>query len=59
MNKFYSNINDITSQEGVFIEAGSLFHLEEDTLVLVDDDVYASVPFNEELFESAFETEAD
>lgn len=58
MNKYYRNIEDITSSEGILIEAGSLWKLQDNSkiasiqiLVLEDDDVYATHYLDVDLFE--------
>tara|TARA_B100001765_G_C19224585_1_gene215396 strand:- start:150 stop:314 length:165 start_codon:yes stop_codon:yes gene_type:complete len=42
MAKHYRNLEDLTSLEGEYVEAGSLWSLEDQMLVLVDEDRYAS-----------------
>lgn len=51
----YRNNADLLSSEGLEIEATSLWLLQEDheTLVLVDDDMYASHPLDLTKFEKA------
>ncbi|MBD8081136.1 hypothetical protein [Chryseobacterium caseinilyticum] len=58
MDKYYRNIEDITSSEGILVEAGSLWEIQQNDkianiqiLVLVDDDVYATHHIDLELFE--------
>jgi hypothetical protein len=38
----YRNSKELTSIEGVLVDKGSLWRLEENRMVLVDDDQYAS-----------------
>lgn len=38
----YRNVIDVTSIEGIEVDAGSLWKLENDLLVLEDDDQYAT-----------------
>ena len=38
----YRNLEDLTTLEGEFVEAGSLWLLQDDQLILVDDDRYAT-----------------
>lgn len=62
MTKYYRNIVDIHCNDNVVpvsIEAGSLFKLVGTQLILVDEDVYISVPFSEFLFAFAFEAEEE
>ncbi len=59
MKKYYRNREDLTSSNGVFVEAGSLFELQHNQLILVDDDVYVAVAFDENSFEFAFESNAE
>ena len=40
--KHYRNTEDLTTSEGEFVEAGSLWSLQDDQLTLVDDDRYAT-----------------
>lgn len=56
MKKYYRNREDLTNSDGIYVEAGSLFELQNNQLILVDDDVYVAVAFDEDLFEFAFET---
>jgi hypothetical protein len=53
MDTYYRNIEDIKSDEGILIESGSLWEVVNERLVLVDDDVYASHDFDDDLFEIA------
>ena len=59
MKKYYRNKEDFTSPNGIFIEAGSLFIWAKGELILVDDDVYVAVAFDENSFEFAFESNAE
>lgn len=38
----YRNVTDLTSIEGIEVDAGSLWKLKNEILVLVDDDQYAT-----------------
>lgn len=38
----YRNKQDLVSTEGIFVDAGSLWVLKNNLLVLVDDDQYAT-----------------
>jgi len=59
MAKHYRNSEDLTSIEGEFVEAGSLWSLEDQILVLVDEDRYATYPFvSSSAVENALFTEA-
>ena len=40
--KHYRNTQDLTTTEGEFVEAGSLWSLDDQLLILVDDDRYAT-----------------
>lgn len=53
MDNLYRNIEDLQSDEGILVEAGSLWKLVDDYLVLEDDDVFASHYFDDDLFEIA------
>ena len=46
MEKHYRNTEDLTTAENEFVEAGSLWLLENEVLILVDDDRYATSPLN-------------
>ena len=47
----YRNEEDLVSIEGIEVEAGSLWELQSDNLlVLVDDDQYASYYLDDEKF---------
>lgn len=59
MAKHYRNLEDLTSTEGEYVEAGSLWSLKDQTLVLVDEDRYATYPFvSSRAVENALFTEA-
>ncbi|WP_164917837.1 hypothetical protein [Leeuwenhoekiella marinoflava] len=42
MENHYRNSEDLTTPEGEFVEAGSLWSLQNNQLTLVDDDRYAT-----------------
>lgn len=46
----YRNYYDITSNEGVHIDAGSLWRRSGQLMILVDDDQYISFPYYETEF---------
>ena len=50
MQTTFRNIEDIELPNGDFVEAGSLWKKEDDTMKLVDEDRYVEVPYNEEKF---------
>lgn len=57
MDKYYRNIEDITSAEGIFVEAGSLWKLQDNSkianiqmLELQDEDLYATHYLDVDLF---------
>ena len=50
MQTTFRNIEDIELPNGDFVEAGSLWKKEDDTMILVDEDRYVEVPYNEEDF---------
>ena len=50
MQTTFRNIEDIELPNGDFVEAGSLWKKEDDTMKLVDEDRYVEVPYNEEDF---------
>ena len=50
MQTTFRNIEDIELPNGDFVEAGSLWEKEDDTMMLVDEDRYVEVPYNEEDF---------
>lgn len=53
--RFYRNDRDLGNNVGEFVEAGCLFERVENTMLLVDDDRYIEFPYNEGLFNFAFE----
>ena len=42
MEKYYRNLEDLTTVENEFVEAGCLWLLENELLILVDDDRYGT-----------------
>lgn len=50
MQNTFRNIEDIELKDGDYVEAGSLWKKEDDTMILVDEDRYVEVPYNEEDF---------
>ena len=55
----YRNTQDLTTTEGEFVEAGSLWSLDDQLLILVDEDRYATYPFvSSSAVENALFTEA-
>lgn len=44
---YYRNYNEIIDPFGVVVDAGSLWEKQGDIMVLVNDDEYVSVPYNE------------
>lgn len=46
----YRNVVDIFTPTGDCVEAGSLFERQGDTMVLVDEDRYVAVPYDNLLF---------
>ena len=53
MQNTFRNIEDIELKDGDFVEAGSLWKKEDSTMILVDEDRYVEVPYNEEDFTEA------
>lgn len=55
MEQFYRNTRDITSIEGIEVDNGSLWRLDEsqNLLVLEDEDQYVSHKFSAEDFKEA------
>lgn len=49
---YFRNIDTLTSDQGVAIDPGSLWTLNGNTLVLVDDDEYHSHVYDADLFEA-------
>ena len=50
MQTTFRNIEDIELPNGDFVEAGSLWRREEDTMMLVDEDRYVEQAYDEEKF---------
>ena len=50
MQNTFRNIEDIELKDGDFVDAGSLWQKVEDIMILVDEDRYVEVPYNEEDF---------
>ena len=50
MQTTFRNIEDIELPNGDFVEAGSLWRREGDTMMLVDEDRYVAAKYNEEDF---------
>ena len=50
MQNTFRNIEDIELKYGDFVDAGSLWQKVEDIMILVDEDRYVEVPYNEEDF---------
>ena len=50
MQTTFRNIEDIELPNGDFVEAGSLWRREDDTMILVDEDRYVAAKYNEEDF---------
>ena len=48
--EYYRNKIDVISKEGIFVDAESLWKLEGEMLILVDEDQYVSFPFSESKF---------
>ena len=48
--EFFRNLIDITSFEGELVDAESLWQKKGELMVLVDDDRYASTPYDENKF---------
>lgn len=48
--EYYRNNIDLISIEGVFVDAESLWKLQDGILVLVDDDQFVTYPFSESKF---------
>ena len=46
----YRNKIDITSLEGEMVDAESLWIKTGELMILVDDDIYASAPYDEKKF---------
>lgn len=52
-NKTYRNINDFSIDKENCIDAGSLWNLVGNKLVLVDDDQFVQTDINPDLFKKA------
>ena len=50
MQTTFRNIEDIELPNGDFVEAGSLWEKEDDTMILVDEDRYIEQAYDEEKF---------
>ena len=50
MQTTFRNIEDIELPNGDFVEAGSLWKKEDDTMMLIDEYRYVSAKYNEEKF---------
>ena len=50
MQTTFRNIEDIELPNGDYVEAGSLWEKEDDTMMLVDEDRYVAAKYNEEDF---------
>ena len=50
MQTTFRNIEDIELPNGDFVEAGSLWKKEDDSMILVDEDRYVAAKYNEEDF---------
>ena len=50
MQTTFRNIEDIELPNGDFVEAGSLWRREDDTMILVDEDRYIEQAYDEEKF---------
>ena len=50
MQTYYRNIEDIELPNGDFVEAGSLWKKENNTMILVDEDRYVEQAYDEEKF---------
>ncbi|MGL6037549.1 MAG: hypothetical protein ACRC0E_01475 [Soonwooa sp.] len=46
----YRNKTDLTSHEGIFVEAGSLWQKRGELMILEDEDQFVSAPFDEKIF---------
>lgn len=47
---YYRNKVNVTSTEGIFVDAFSLWERKGQLMVLVDDDQYATLPYSAEFF---------
>ena len=50
MQTTFRNIEDIELPNGDFVEAGSLWRREDETMILVDEDRYIEQAYDEEKF---------
>ena len=50
MQTTFRNIEDVELPNGDFVEAGSLWRREDDTMILVDEDRYVEQAYDEEKF---------
>ena len=50
MQTTFRNIEDIELPNGDFVEAGSLWKKEDDSMILVDEDRYIEQAYDEEKF---------
>ena len=57
MQTTFRNIEDIELPNGDFVEAGSLWKKEDDTMMLVDEDRYVAAKYNEEDFTAENDSE--
>lgn len=47
---YYRNTVDLEDENENFVEAESLFYREGDTMILEDEDVYITFPFDKNIF---------
>ncbi len=57
MQTTFRNIEDIELPNGDYVEAGSLWKKEDDKMILVDEDRYVEVPYNEEKYTTENDSE--
>ena len=57
MQNTFRNIEDIELKDGDFVDAGSLWQKEDDTMMLVDEDRYVAAKYNEEKFTTENDSE--
>ena len=57
MQTTFRNIEDIELPNGDFVEAGSLWKKEDDTMKLVDEDRYVEQAYDEEKFTTENDSE--
>ena len=48
--EFYRNNIDLQDENGIFVEAGSIFYRKDNKMILVDEDAYAEFKCNIEFF---------